>query len=111
MGVAARRVTATQTKAGRARKVNSIVGKVEITEKQAEILELKKNTRLSPFIEKCCLLLVANESFEDAERDVEMITGIKVSSSTQHRLVEKYEFKEELGNKKIDALPSRWWKS
>ena len=48
--------------------------------------------------------MVANESFEDAEQDIEMITGIKVSSSSQHRLVEKYEFKEELTNKKIDAL-------
>lgn len=55
-------------------------------------------------MQKCCLLLVANESFKSAEQDIEMLTGIKISSSTQHRLVEKYEFKEELASKKIEAL-------
>jgi len=33
-----------------------------------------------------------------------MITGIEVSKSSQHRLVEKYEFEEALGQGKIDAL-------
>ena len=88
----------------RSRKVASIIGQVEVTEKQAEKLKLIKNTRLSPFLQKCCLLLVANESFKSAQQDIEMLTGIKVSSSTQHRLVEKYEFKEELANKKIETL-------
>jgi hypothetical protein len=55
-------------------------------------------------LEKCCLLLVANESFEDAEKDILMITGIKVSSSSQHRLVVKYEFKEASVKGRIDAL-------
>lgn len=68
------------------------MGKVKITERQSEKLALEKNSRLSPFLEKCCLRLVANESFENAEKDIEMMTGIKVSGSSQHRLVQRYEF-------------------
>ena len=54
-------------------------------------LKLKKGKRLSPQIEKCCLLLVGNESFINAERDLEILTGIKVPHSTQHRLVNSYQ--------------------
>jgi len=52
---------ATKTTAGRTRKVNTCIGKMEITQRQAEKLGLKKNSRLSPFLEKCCLRLVASE--------------------------------------------------
>ena len=61
-------------------------------------------------MEKCCLLLVANESFENAVilpqavEDIEMLTGIKVSSSSQHRLVKKYELKETLAKGRINTL-------
>lgn len=54
-------------------------------------MKLKKGNRLSPQIEKCCLLLVGNESFINAERDLKILTGIEVSHSTQHRLVNSYE--------------------
>ena len=47
---------------------------------------------------------MANESFEDAEKDILLITGIEISSSTQHRLVEKYEFKEALSHSRTEAL-------
>ena len=55
-------------------------------------------------MEKCCLLLVANESFENAEEDIEMLTGIKVSGSSQHRLVKRYKFKETLVKGRINSL-------
>jgi hypothetical protein len=84
--------------------VNSIIGKLEITEKQAQKLGLKKNSRLSPFLEKCCLRLVANKSFENAEDDIRMITGMEVSGSSQHRLVERYNFQEAEAKGTIEAL-------
>ncbi len=71
--------------------MNSIIGKIEITEKQALKLGLEKNNRLSPLLEKCCLRLVANESFEHAEEDIKMTTGMEVSGSSQHRLVQRYD--------------------
>lgn len=45
--------------------------------------------RFSPLLEKCCLLLVANESFQDAENDLKILTGIEVGHSTHHRQVKK----------------------
>lgn len=62
-----------------------------MSSKQALRLKLKKGTRISPILEKCCLLLVSNESFANAETDLEMLTGIKVAHSTQHRLALKYQ--------------------
>lgn len=78
-------------KAGRERKIKTCIGRITISSKQAMRLKLKKGTRLSPQIEKCCLLLVGNESFANAERDLEILTGIKVAHSTQHRLVNSYQ--------------------
>ncbi len=63
------------------------MGQIGLSSKQAETLGLKKGTRLSPILEKCCLLLVSNESFINAERDLELLMGIRVPHSPQHRLV------------------------
>jgi len=38
-------------------------------------------------LEKCCLLLSANESYQNAESDLYLLTGLKVGHSTQHRKV------------------------
>ena len=84
--------------------MNSIIGKIEITEKQALKLGLEKNNRLSPLLEKCCLRLVANESFEHAEEDIKMTTGMEVSGSSQHRLVQRHEFQEAEGKGGLEAL-------
>ena len=35
------------------------------------------------------MLLAANESFQDAEHDLKVLTGIEVSHSTHHRQVQK----------------------
>jgi hypothetical protein len=55
---------------------------------------LKPYTQLSPLFEKNCLLLIGNESFQDGEKDIEALTGIKVSHSTLQRLVHRQEFEE-----------------
>lgn len=49
---------------------------------------------MSPVFEKNCLLLSANESFQDGEKDIEALTGIKVSHSTLQRLVQRQEYEE-----------------
>jgi hypothetical protein len=48
-------------------------------------------------LEKCCLGAVAKVSFEDAEKDSKMATGMAVSGSSQQRLVQRYKFEEFLG--------------
>jgi hypothetical protein len=40
-------------------------------------------------LEKCCWLLSANESFQNAENDLKLLTGIEVGHSTHHRQVQK----------------------
>ena len=72
--------------AGRERKIKSCLGKVTLSNKQAQRLKLKKSSRLSPVMEKCCLILISNESFIKSETDIEVLTGIRVPSSTQHYL-------------------------
>ena len=68
------------------------MGKVTVTEKQAISLGLKPYSQLSPLMEKNCLLLSGNESFQDGEKDIEALTGIKVSHSTLQRLVQRQEY-------------------
>lgn len=63
-----------------------------MSEKQAQILNVKAYTRWSPYLEKCCLLLSANESYERAAEDIEVLTGVRVSHSTQQRLVHRQTF-------------------
>jgi hypothetical protein len=43
-------------------------------------------------MEKCALLISANESYQRAEEDLEELTGIKISQSTLQRLVNRQEF-------------------
>jgi hypothetical protein len=47
---------------------------------------------------------VANESFENAEKDIEIMTGMKVSHSSQQRLVQRYEFAETEAKETVDSL-------
>lgn len=51
------------------RTLKSLVGQLPIRSGQAERLEVKPYTRLSGLLEKACLRLSANESFQSAETD------------------------------------------
>ena len=42
-------------------------------------------------MKKCCLLLSANESYQNAENDLLLLTGLKVGHSTHQRKVIKKE--------------------
>ena len=47
---------------------------------------------------------MGNESFANAEKDLKMLTGIYVPHSTQHRLLERYEFSSPEASKQVEAL-------
>lgn len=68
------------------------MGELRLTEKQAQQLQVKRHERWSPYLEKCCLLLSANSSYERAGEDIQVLTGITVSASTQQRLVHRQHF-------------------
>ncbi len=63
-----------------------------MSDKQAQPLNVKAYTQWSPWLEKCCLLLSANESYERAAEDLQVLTGVAVSHSTQQRLVHRQGF-------------------
>jgi hypothetical protein len=67
------------------------VGVLKLKAKQAEKLGLKPRSQLSPMLEKCCLCLCANESYQNAEAQIEALTGIRVGHSTHQRLVNRQE--------------------
>lgn len=67
------------------------MGRLKLTKKQASRLGVPAYKRLSPLLETCCLLLCANESYQDAQADIETLTGVKVGHSTQHRQVQTHE--------------------
>jgi hypothetical protein len=84
--------TASGTSSGRSRQLKSILGEITITEKQAEALEVKAHTQVSPYLEKCCLLVSANVFYERTTQDILVLTRIKVSRGTQQRLVHRQTF-------------------
>ena len=53
---------------------------------------------------KCCLVLSANESYQQAETDLELLTGLKVGHSSIHRLVERSEFPSPQSSQPVSAL-------
>ncbi len=65
---------------------------MNVSEKQAAKLEVKAYTQWSPYLERCCLLLSANESYERAAEAIQVLTGVAVSHSTQQRLVHRQTF-------------------
>ncbi|NEO65194.1 MAG: ISKra4 family transposase, partial [Moorea sp. SIO4G2] len=74
----------TSIQRGKTRTLKSCLGKLKITKKQADALGIEPYTRHSPLLEKCCLLLSANESYQNAAQDLYFLTGLKVGHSTHH---------------------------
>lgn len=78
----------TGTQQGRKQKLKSCVGVLSISKKQATKLGVMSYSRLSPLLQKCCLLLSANESYQNAAKDIVALTGVNVSHSTIQRRVQ-----------------------
>lgn len=74
--------------------MKSCIGELKLKSKQAKKLQVKARARLSPQLEECCLLVSASESYARTEVNVAELTGIKISHSSQQRLVQKQEFLE-----------------
>lgn len=68
---------------------------MSISENQGACLGVPPYSRWSPYLEKCCLLVSANESYQRTAEDIAVLTGVRVSGSTQQRLVHRQVFKPE----------------
>jgi len=80
------------------------LGDLEITTKQAQKLEVLPNRQISPHLENCCLRLSATVSYEQAERDVAYLTGVRVPAKTQQRIVHRQRFELPGGEQPIEEL-------
>jgi len=75
-----------------------------LTEQQAEKLQVKPHTQISAYLEKCCLLVSANNSYQRTSEDLAALTGINISHSTQQRLVHRQEFEVIISNTVVDDI-------
>ncbi len=55
------------TNQGKPRQVKSCLGVLKLKSQQTQRLGLRSHSQLSPLLEKCCLRLSANESYQNAE--------------------------------------------
>lgn len=74
------------------RRLKSTLGELELTTGQAQKLSVAPYRQLSPHLENCCLRLSANVSYEQAQRDVAYLTGIRIPAKSQQRLVHQQTF-------------------
>jgi hypothetical protein len=75
-----------------------------LSEQQAEQLQVNPYTQISGYLEKCCLLVSANNSYERTAEDVAVLTGMSVSRSTQQRLVHRHRFECEVVDGSVDTV-------
>lgn len=83
--------------------MNSCLGKVRLSQKQGKRLKLKPKRRLSPALEKCCLRLCAQASYQQAEQTIATVMGLKVGHSSLQRLVEKEELPVSRAARAVEA--------
>jgi hypothetical protein len=61
-------------------------------------------TQLSPYLEKCCLLVSANVSYEHSAQDIAVLTGMSVSRGTQQRLVQRQPFELPIAENSVEEI-------
>jgi hypothetical protein len=80
------------------------LGVLQITKAQSEKLGVRPYTQVSPHLETCCLILSANESYQNTAQDLETLIGIEIAKSSQQRLVHRQEFKEAQAQAIVEEL-------
>lgn len=75
-----------------------------ITNQQAERLQLKAGSQISPMLERWCLRVSANVSYQRTAEDIELFTGMRVSAKTQQRLVQRQSFETPLLEEPVEAV-------
>ena len=71
---------------------------------QAKVLGVGASSRLSPYLELCCLRLSATLSYERTQEELEVQTGRRVSQKTQQRLVQRQDFEVPNSNEPVAQL-------
>lgn len=77
---------------------------MSITNQQAERLQVKAGSQISPMLERCCLRVSANVSYQRTTEDIELLTGMQVSAKTQQRLVQRQLFEPPLLEEPVEEV-------
>ena len=72
-----------------------------MSQKQGQALGVEVGKQISPYLELCCLRISANVSYANAESDLAMLTGMRVSDNTQQRLVQTSHFPDPVAEQPI----------
>jgi hypothetical protein len=75
-----------------------------LTSQQAQQLEVRSHTQLSPYLEICCLGVSANVAYEQAANEIACFTGVQVPRSVQQRLVHRQEFPKPVVEAEVKQL-------
>ena len=84
--------------------MKTVIGKVSVPSRHAKNLGLKPYTQLSPLLEKCCLVASAKTAYGQASEDMKLMTGMTVSDSSLHRLVQRVELAPEISTRPVTGL-------
>ena len=94
--------------------ISSLIGNFKASRRELKKLKFEQKSSISPALEKACLILASNESFEYAEKDLESLTGIFIGKSTIYKIAlkeetEEYEPEEEVHEICLDggSMPMR----
>jgi hypothetical protein len=68
------------------------LGILHLQSAQLKRLAVAPRARLSPLLEKCCLRVCANESYQNAQADLKALIGIEIGHSSLHRCVQRQDF-------------------
>ena len=80
-----------QHRSGKSRHVQSCLGTLTISQRQGKRLKLPAHSQISPALQKCCLRLCAQSSYQQAEANLKTVMGLSIGHSSLHRLVGRVE--------------------
>lgn len=67
-------------------------------------MQVKAGSQISPMLERCCLRVSANVSYQRTAEDIELLTGMRVSAKTQQRLAQRQSFETPLLEEPVEEV-------
>ncbi|MEO0539085.1 MAG: ISKra4 family transposase [Cyanobacteria bacterium P01_A01_bin.123] len=86
------------------RYLKSTLGTLSLGPKQALTLGVQPRVQQSPYLAMCCLRMCAKASYQQAETDIAMLTGIRVSAKTQERMVKRSHLPDPVSDEPVQEL-------
>lgn len=81
-----------------------MLGELWLGPKQSTALSVKPRVKHSAYLEQCCLRMCAKASYQQAETDVTMLTGVRVSAKTQERMVKRATLPEAISDEPVTEM-------